>query len=819
MHNSVFFNKRNGVIRKVVLFSLFGTTATAQAGIPAGYYDSANTSTQAALHSSLHEIIDDHQRFPYTSSSTDTWDILESADQDPDNSGNVIDIYKNASYPKMGGGNTMYNREHSWPKSYGFPTDGSSNYAYTDTHHLFISDSSYNSSRSNKPYDNCTSGCTEKPTEVNNGRGGAGQSSWTAGSYTAGSWQTWDGRKGDVARALMYMAVRYEGGNHGITGHAEPDLILTDDRALIDSSNTGSNISVAYMGLKSVLIQWHKEDPVDSFEQQHNDTVYMFQGNRNPFVDHPEWVACVFENICNGGSGDITPPEVPTGLSATGGDYSVSLSWTPNTDSDILGYNVYRATTAGGSYVKANTSVVTATSYTDSNLNAETTYYYTIAAVDTSYNESTKGFEVSATTNVGAPAPEVSAWINEIHYDNDGTDSQEDVEIAGNAGANLSGWSLVGYNGNGGSSYSTVNLSGTFADQQGGKGTLFFSFTGLQNGAPDGIALVDSTGAVVQFLSYEGSLTATNGPASGMTSTDIGVSETSSTPVGYSLQLAGAGSNYGDFSWQSAAASTYGSFNNNQTIGGGPVNQGPTASFTSSCNSLGCTFDASASTDSDGTIVSYDWDFGDGQIGIGVNSSNAYTLAGDYNVVLTVTDDQGATDSTTAMVSVVAITATPWINEFHYDNKGTDVSEAVEVAGPAGTNLSGWSLVGYNGNGGTTYKTVNLSGTIANQQNGYGTINFMFSGLQNGSPDGIALVDASGSVVQFISYEGTLTATNGPASGMTSEDVGVSETSSTKVGHSLQLTGSGVEYSDFTWASRTSQNTYNSANKGQSFGL
>lgn len=234
----MFFKKFNN--KSAFLAASLVVSSSAIADVPTGYYDSVNVSNASTLRASLHEIIDDHTRFPYTSSSTDTWDILEAADQDPSNTNNVIDIYKNASYAKAGGGNTFYNREHSWPKSYGFPKDGSTNYAYTDAHHLFIADSSYNSSRSNKPYANCDLTCIEKTTLVNNGRGGASsESNWTAGSGNTGSWQTWAGRKGDVARALMYLAVRYEGGTHGVTGVSEPDLILTDDRTLIGNSNQG----------------------------------------------------------------------------------------------------------------------------------------------------------------------------------------------------------------------------------------------------------------------------------------------------------------------------------------------------------------------------------------------------------------------------------------------------------------------------------------------------------------------------------------------------------------------------------------------------
>ena len=270
------------------------------------YYDMVDDSSPQALRDSLHEIIDDHKRFPYTSSTTDTWDVLEIADENQDNPDNIITIYRNATYLKVHGGNDFYNREHTWPKSYGFPDNGASlNYPYTDMHHLFLADVDYNFNRSNKPYDNCGSQCVGYATLANNGRGGVdgaypSDTNWTEGAYTDGRWETWMGRRGDVARAMMYMDVRYAGGTHGLTGATEPDLILTDDRTLMNLSNTGDNEDVGYMGLLSVLLQWHKEDPVDFVETRHHETVASFQGNRNPFIDHPEWAACVFEEICNG---------------------------------------------------------------------------------------------------------------------------------------------------------------------------------------------------------------------------------------------------------------------------------------------------------------------------------------------------------------------------------------------------------------------------------------------------------------------------------------------------------------------------------------
>ncbi|MEM7432669.1 MAG: lamin tail domain-containing protein [Pseudomonadota bacterium] len=160
-----------------------------------------------------------------------------------------------------------------------------------------------------------------------------------------------------------------------------------------------------------------------------------------------------------------------------------------------------------------------------------------------------------------------------------------------------------------------------------------------------------------------------------------------------------------------------------------------------------------------------------------------------------------------------------FINEIHYDNDGGDTGEAIEIAGAAGTDLAGWSLVRYNGNGGASYGTDALAGVISNQQGGFGTIliEYPSNGLQNGSPDGIALIDAANNVVQFLSYEGTFAATNGPAAGLTSTDIGVAETSSTPVGFSLQLTGSGTQASDFVWAAPQA-NTFCAVNTGQTLG-
>ncbi|MFZ5800545.1 MAG: PEP-CTERM sorting domain-containing protein [Candidatus Omnitrophota bacterium] len=158
----------------------------------------------------------------------------------------------------------------------------------------------------------------------------------------------------------------------------------------------------------------------------------------------------------------------------------------------------------------------------------------------------------------------------------------------------------------------------------------------------------------------------------------------------------------------------------------------------------------------------------------------------------------------------------PFINEFHYDNAGTDVGEAIEIAGPAGFDLVGWSVVLYNGADGKKYNTLALNGAIPNLQNGFGALAFAVAGIQNGAPDGMALVDSSLLVSQFLSYEGAFAAIVGPAAGMASTNIGVLETAEAPAGASLQLAGAGRQYSDFIWTSALT-NTFGAVNANQTF--
>ena len=241
-----------------IALMLLALSAFAQ--IPEGYYNGTENLSGDALKSVLHEIINDHQEYSYN----DLRDfILSDTDEDPDNSNNIILLYTGRSQAKstFGGGANDWNREHVWAKSHG--DFGTTPPCGTDAHHLRPTDASVNSSRGNLDFDN----------------GGVYHSEATGCRYDSDSWEPRDEVKGDVARMIFYMAVRYEGDN------GEPDL------EVVDEVNT---YPAPEHGKLSALLEWNELDPPDDFENHRNDVIYSYQNNRNPFIDHPEFVAKIF---------------------------------------------------------------------------------------------------------------------------------------------------------------------------------------------------------------------------------------------------------------------------------------------------------------------------------------------------------------------------------------------------------------------------------------------------------------------------------------------------------------------------------------------
>lgn len=248
-----------------------------EAAPPANYYDSAQGKTGAELRQALHSLIKGHTVILYDSSSNvDSVDALKVLDEDPASTNNVVLIYSGFSVPKANYGVNGWNREHLWPNSYGFDIDITTTWpALRDLFNLSPCDSGVNSARGNKYYD------YSDPTDPNYKK--PAHASAPLCSTDTDSWEPPDSMKGDIARAMFYMDVRYAG-----ESSSEPDLVLTDN---VGSITNGS----PFMGRLSALLSWHQLDPVDASEQKRNDLIYdRYQRNRNPFLDHPEWVASVF---------------------------------------------------------------------------------------------------------------------------------------------------------------------------------------------------------------------------------------------------------------------------------------------------------------------------------------------------------------------------------------------------------------------------------------------------------------------------------------------------------------------------------------------
>ncbi|MFV5995815.1 endonuclease I family protein [Streptomyces sp. NPDC056231] len=224
------------------------------------YYQSAIGKTGTQLKSALHSIISVQSKISYTQ----VWDALKNTDQDPANPSNVILLYSGRSKPKSNNGGSVgqWNREHVWAKSHG--DFGTTTGPGTDIHHLRPEDVTVNSIRGNKDFDNGGSAVSGAP-----------------GNYTdSDSFEPRDAVKGDVARMILYMAVRYEG---------------DDAFADLEPNEKVNNGSAPNIGRLSVLKQWSQEDPPDTFEKRRNNVIFdQYQHNRNPFIDHPEWVESIW---------------------------------------------------------------------------------------------------------------------------------------------------------------------------------------------------------------------------------------------------------------------------------------------------------------------------------------------------------------------------------------------------------------------------------------------------------------------------------------------------------------------------------------------
>jgi endonuclease I len=426
-----------------LLFLLTFTIGIAQ--IPSGYYTTA-TGSGYTLKTQLYNIIKGHTDNGYAGLYT----TYQSSDIDNfyENDGTILDMYSekpsgtdpynytSGSTQRCGTYSTegdCYNREHIIPQS----SFNSAAPMVSDAHFITPTDGKVNGIRSNYPHGTVATAST---TTLNGSKLGTSSVS----GYTGTVFEPINDFKGDIARMYFYFATRYE------------NTVSTYSYAMFD----GSSNKVFTTAFLNTLLAWNAQDPVSAREIARNNAIYTKQNNRNPYIDHPEYVQAIWGGTTP--TPDTQAPTTPSSLAATTKTAtSVSLSWTASTDNiGVTGYDVYM-----NSALKTTVSTLTATI---SGLTASTAYSFYIKAKDAAGNTSASSNTVSATTNSsGGTATELlfSEYI-------EGSSNNKALEIANNTGAsvNLSVYSVKKQT-NGAGAWSTgLALSGTL--NSGSKFTL-----------------------------------------------------------------------------------------------------------------------------------------------------------------------------------------------------------------------------------------------------------------------------------------------------------------------------------------------------------
>lgn len=326
-------------------FVLLG--AASQAAPPTGYYDSANGLSGTSLKNALHNIIKGHTVISYSAAEN----ALKYVDEDPNNTNNVLLHYTGTSVAKSSFASS-WNREHAWPQSLGADVAPKE----SDLHHLFAEDMDMNSRRGNSVFN-----FVPNPTYTGYGN-----------KCTSTQFEPRDAQKGDLARALLYMDVRYDG-----TG-GETDMAL----------NNSTSPAYNQMGVLSTLLEWNRLDPPDQNEQRRNDRIYStYQHNRNPFVDHPEYADLIWGSatVTNGDTLNVTPANragatvnagtsnyalLSLGLAASANEWDLASLSVSNTgtlaDSTISAVKLYRDADNSGS-VSAGDSLLASASFSSAN--------------------------------------------------------------------------------------------------------------------------------------------------------------------------------------------------------------------------------------------------------------------------------------------------------------------------------------------------------------------------------------------------------------------------------------------------------------------
>ena len=393
------------------LLLLFFTVSFAQ--IPSGYYNNA-TGTGYTLKTQLYNIIKGHTDNGYAGLYT----TYQTSDVDNfyENDGTVLDMYSEnpsgtdpynystgttqrcGSYSAEG---DCYNREHIIPQS----VFNEQSPMVSDAHFITPTDGKVNGMRSNYPH-----GTVNSTTYTSQNGSKLGSSS--VSGYSGTVFEPVNAFKGDIARMYFYFATRYE---NTVSGYSFP---------MFD----GSSNKVFTTAFLNVLLAWHTQDPVSAREIARNNAIYGRQNNRNPYIDHPEYVNQIWGGTPP--SGDTQAPTAPTSLASTAKTAtSITLAWNASTDNvAVTGYDVY-----ANSVLKTTVSGVTATI---TGLTASTIYSIYVKAKDAAGNTSASSSTISVTTNSSGTGGSATDLLFSEYIE--GSGNNKALEIANNTGSSVS---------------------------------------------------------------------------------------------------------------------------------------------------------------------------------------------------------------------------------------------------------------------------------------------------------------------------------------------------------------------------------------------
>lgn len=400
------------------------------AQVPAGYYDGTTGLSGYALKSKLHDIISAKNINWHYGDLTNYYnqtDLDKYYDYGAANTTILLDMYSEiptgpdayeyttaniiGSASAEGQG---WNREHMMPQSTFY-----SNYPmYSDLFYVVPTDARINQLRSNYPYG--IVGSTIYYTFTNTSK--IGNCAIPGMTYTGRVYEPINEFKGDIARSLLYFAVRYEGklGTFNFNNNTNP----ASDTNPLDGTEERA-FDPAYIAM---LLQWHQQDPVSQREIDRNNAVYTLQKNRNPFIDNPTWVNAIW-----GQTPDTVAPQTPTNLTVTQNSaYFTTLSWTPSSSTDVIGYKIYQ----NGTLVGATRN----TTFSADHLTPSTAYTFTVKAYDNGYLLSSDS-NTASTTTLASDSYAKDLMVTKYL---EGTSNNKGIEITNKTGhpVNLSNYRL-----------------------------------------------------------------------------------------------------------------------------------------------------------------------------------------------------------------------------------------------------------------------------------------------------------------------------------------------------------------------------------------